>query len=423
MSISRISELAARIATNTAKVNDYLVTNKLPVPSFDVDGPSESAVPKDQYDIEAARTAVIDDTQELRRLMLGPREYLWSKEHNELSARQVITRFRLAHTFPVGSEATFADIAEGSGLDERLVRKYIRQAVIQDIFAEPRPGVVKHTSVSRLLVENQVMHDWLQCSTGEMWPAAAYTTRALEKFSGSQEPNETAFALANNSDKSMYEILGHEPERARRFANAMRDFTQGPRYALRHVTDSFLWGELGNATVVDVGGSQGAVCFALAEKFPKLSLVVQDLEPVIRSAKKDRQSEFADRVNFMPYNFILSEQPVKNAEVYFFRWVLHNWSDKYCIKILNNLIPALKPGAKVIVCDGVLLPPGSMPRHIENRERSMDICMTETSNSSERDLDDWEKLFLEADNRFVFQGATQPPGSHLSMLVFEWKGN
>lgn len=78
MSTSRISELSSRIAANTTKLSDYLVAHGLPTPSFDIDGPLDSLIPEDQPDIEATRFAIIDDTQELRRLVLGPRAYLMS---------------------------------------------------------------------------------------------------------------------------------------------------------------------------------------------------------------------------------------------------------------------------------------------------------------------------------------------------------
>ncbi len=78
MASSRIVELANRIANNTAKVNDYLLSHDLPTPSFDVAGPLDTLIPKHELDIESARVAVIDDTLELRRLVLGPREYLMS---------------------------------------------------------------------------------------------------------------------------------------------------------------------------------------------------------------------------------------------------------------------------------------------------------------------------------------------------------
>lgn len=75
---TRIVELANRIAANTAVLNDYLTAHGLPTPSFDLNGPKDTLVPKEETDIEAARVAIIDDAQELRRLVLGPREYLMS---------------------------------------------------------------------------------------------------------------------------------------------------------------------------------------------------------------------------------------------------------------------------------------------------------------------------------------------------------
>lgn len=80
MTTSRIVELSNRIAANTAILNDYLVSHDLPTPSFDENGPKDTLVPKDELEVESARVAIIDDTQELRRLALGPREYLMSYE-------------------------------------------------------------------------------------------------------------------------------------------------------------------------------------------------------------------------------------------------------------------------------------------------------------------------------------------------------
>jgi hypothetical protein len=78
MTTATISELASIIATNTAKVNDYLSSKNLPSPSFDVNAPSTSLIPPEAEDIESARAAVIDATTKLHRLMLGPRDYLQS---------------------------------------------------------------------------------------------------------------------------------------------------------------------------------------------------------------------------------------------------------------------------------------------------------------------------------------------------------
>lgn len=55
-----------------------------------------------------------------------------------------------------------------------------------------------------------------------------------------------------------------------------------------------------------------------------------------------------------------TEQPVKNADVYFFRCTLHNWADNFVIKALRALIPALKPGARVVIQDHGRAPPGTI---------------------------------------------------------------
>jgi hypothetical protein len=57
------------------------------------------------------------------------------------------------------------------------------------------------------------------------------------------------------------------------------------------------------------------------------------------------------RVSFMSHDFFTPQTVV--ADVYLLRWILHNWSDKYCVRILRALIPALKPGARVIVNEDV----------------------------------------------------------------------
>lgn len=87
---SRITKLANRIAANTTKLNDYLVARNLPTPSFGVDGPKDTLVPKQEAEVEAARVAIIDDTQELRRLVLGPREYLMSYTVSPVQQRCIV---------------------------------------------------------------------------------------------------------------------------------------------------------------------------------------------------------------------------------------------------------------------------------------------------------------------------------------------
>lgn len=126
--------------------------------------------------------------------------------------------------------------------------------------------------------------------------------------------------------------------------------------------------KINNLFPCQVGGSFGFVCILLATTFPNIHFVVQDLPEVVATGASKLPPALADRVNFMAHDF-LTEQPVKNADIYFFRWIFHNWSDKYCIQILRNLIPALKPGAVILINDNCLPEPNTLTLWPEERIR------------------------------------------------------
>lgn len=52
----------------------------------------------------------------------------------------------------------------------------------------------------------------------------------------------------------------------------------------------------------------------------------------------------------------------------------------------------------------------------------MDMLMLTLCNARERDRDDWEVLFKEADSRFRFGSAFVPEGSSLGIIEARWEG-
>ena len=107
-----------------------------------------------------------------------------------------------------------------------------------------------------------------------------------------------------------------------------------------------------------LGGGSGVISAYLGTHFSSLRFVVQDLRSVIASHPQlpDHLAE-DNRVSYLEHDFF-TPQPVRNADIYFFRSIFRNWSDKYCVGILRNLIPALRPGARIVVHDRVLAEPG-----------------------------------------------------------------
>jgi len=50
----------------------------------------------------------------------------------------------------------------------------------------------------------------------------------------------------------------------------------------------------------------------------------------------------------------------------------------------------------------------------------MDLIMLTFVNSNERDVDDWRRLFQNADSRFTFLGASQPKGCKMWTIEAAW---
>lgn len=128
---------------------------------------------------------------------------------------------------------------------------------------------------------------------------------------------------------------------------------------MNHLIDNFDFGSIGHGTIVDVGGSRAQVSIALARKYPDVKCIVQDLPDTVRGLENELPEDLKDRITCMEHDF-LTPQPIKGAEIYLFRWILHDWSDKYCVKILQSLIPALKKGAKIVINDICIPQPGQL---------------------------------------------------------------
>jgi hypothetical protein len=82
--MTRIQELAGIIFTNTEKVDQYLVAQNQPTPSFDAGSPESLNLPGD---IQAARDLAIEASTELKELLQGPKEFLKSNSVRALLDR------------------------------------------------------------------------------------------------------------------------------------------------------------------------------------------------------------------------------------------------------------------------------------------------------------------------------------------------
>jgi 6-hydroxytryprostatin B O-methyltransferase len=143
-----------------------------------------------------------------------------------------------------------------------------------------------------------------------------------------------------------------------------------PRWQPEAAFDAFDWGCLSPASVVvDVGGGDGSFAVALSNGFPALkSIAVQVVPAVIEQAKGKIPESL--RGIFTPQAADFSEpQPVKGADIYFLRKILHDWPDEHAIRILQQLVLAMKPGTRILINDHWVPPPGTLSPIQERRLR------------------------------------------------------
>ena len=84
-----------------------------------------------------------------------------------------IVKHKVAQNVPLEREVSYAELAESTGLNEHMLKRFIRHAITFRIFSEPRKGFVVHTPVSRLLSDPHVWN-WEKTGAEEMWPAAVF---------------------------------------------------------------------------------------------------------------------------------------------------------------------------------------------------------------------------------------------------------
>lgn len=259
---------------------------------------------------------------------------------------------------PLAGTIPYNTIAPTVGVPAPTLTRLFRYAITIGFFTEPQEGHVAHTPPSRILATNPDALDAMGMILHELGPATLAFPEALARFGGAlEEPNKTAYNIANDTDLGIYDFLGQNPERGRRFGGAMRFFSGGGGSYIQHLLDAFPWMDPAHDredfTVVDVGGGHGSVSVNLAQRTQKIRFIVQDLESEVREGRKVLPETLEGRVTFQVHDFFMP-QTVVGADVYFLRWILHNWSDEYCVRILRNMVPALKRGARVMVYEHVM---------------------------------------------------------------------
>ncbi|KAI0845177.1 S-adenosyl-L-methionine-dependent methyltransferase [Daldinia vernicosa] len=439
-----LNSLAAKITELSETFTRYLKDNNIQQPTFAADSPTSYSGLSPE--IFVTRQLLADALSDLWYLSQGPSESIYNYVHScipDAAALNILNHFDFWSAVPLEGTASYPEIAQRVSLPEEVVQRVLQHAVTLRIFEETDPGKsssrIRHTSRSAALARNAGLKALVSSVLGVASAPMMVMPEALRRYSSgkpalTQNMDETSFGLLYSGGKlgkynNSWGLLENDGEgekkgwRQRNFV-AFMAYLKEIFHLEGILLDAYDWKAVGKASVVDVGGSAGHDAFVLARKFPELTITVQDLPQVQPVFEANVPEDLKDRVSFVAHDFF-QPQPVQ-ADIYVIKLILHDWPDHEAVKLLRAMIPALKPGARLVLIEymgnqGETEGP-ALPRSIQNMGTATDLRIMALFNARERPVDAWAKIFRDADERFELAHVNANPLTFISVVEFVWRG-
>ncbi|KAK4256025.1 hypothetical protein QN277_008946 [Acacia crassicarpa] len=196
-------------------------------------------------------------------------------------------------------------------------------------------------------------------------------------------PFETAYG------KPFYDYAWHVP----RIFNNINDYMAGDsklvaKVLVEQCRDVFK----GCGSLVDVGGNTGTMAKALAEAFPEMECTVFDLPYVVGDLKD------CGNLKFVQGDMFQTIPPP--ADIIMLKWVLCDWDDETCLKLLKNLKEAVtskgKRGKLVIIEEVVEHDKADYDDESVETLLQFDVATMVQVPGKERNEKEWAHLFSSA---------------------------
>ncbi|XP_013618014.1 PREDICTED: caffeic acid 3-O-methyltransferase-like [Brassica oleracea var. oleracea] len=137
-------------------------------------------------------------------------------------------------------------------------------------------------------------------------------------------------------------------------------------------------------TLVDVGGATGTILGLITSKHPHIKGINFDLAQVLTNAPSYPGVEHVSGDMFVE---------VPKGDAVFMKWILHDWTDEHCIKLLKNCWKSLPEKGKVILVEMITPVEPKRDDFFSNIVFAMDLLMlTQCSNGKERSLSQFQNL-------------------------------
>lgn len=257
----------------------------------------------------------------------------------------VAAKLRLADLLKKGP-CTVEDLSTAAGVQPQALYRILRALASVGVFAETKNGRFKLTPLAATLQTGvpASMHAWA-LMINENWGWDAW-----KELLHGVKTGEMPFLKAHGIP--IFEYFETHPEDLQVFGESMTSIstTENPTIPAAYTFS-------GIRTLVDVGGGHGSLLATILKANSKLKGVLYDQPSVIARAQKDQHvttKGIAERCRLESGSFF--ETVPKGGDAYIMKYILHDWNDEQCVKILSNCRTAMNEKGKVLVVDNVIAP-------------------------------------------------------------------
>jgi predicted O-methyltransferase YrrM len=295
------------------------------------------------------------------------------------AATSAIAELGVADLLSAGPRSV-AELAQASGADLSVLRRVMRFLASEGVFEQHEGDVFALNERSQ----------WLKADIpGSLRPRASFVGSALNwiAWSGFLDSVRTGrSALQAASGRTLFDVVKSDPGAAATFNRFMADQTAT---SVEAILSAISFADV--RAFVDVGGGRGALVAGVLRANASLRGTLFDLPEVIVSAGSLLdQAGVADRCRMVGGDFF--EAVPSDGDLYALKFVLHDWPDAECIRILQNCARAMAVDGRVLVIEHVV------PEHGGSHfARFMDMNMLAlTAGGRERTQAEFAQLFAAA---------------------------
>lgn len=302
--------------------------------------------------------------------------------------REIMTQMVSSRCLSIAAELGIADLVANQSksttqlsqelnVNENALYRLIRVLAAQGIFEIDENRMVSNSEVSDFLREDA---NGSQRSFARMM-GSPWMWKVFNDLEYSITTGDSASKKAMGFENLFEYFKKGSPQDGKIFSQSMSSFSYSFDKPLVNAYDFSNY-----KNVVDLGGAEGQLLKVIKQNYPHIKPILFDLPHAIAQAKANDSEGVLE---YVEGDFF---QSVPSAiDCYIIKYVLHNWNDEDCIKILKKCREAISSNGRLLIMDMVI-----KEDEPQVFEKSLDMVMLLLLGAKERTREEFEEILSKA---------------------------